>query len=187
MPRSKVDAIKALRKRLMYSVNPDGRDLSLADKYQIHEKIFSKYESVLDNPKSGPTWLKDQRLAKIVMESIHHRDGHLYDLFAYCIMSNHVHLIFEHFIAPTRNQSRYPISNIMRDLKKFTARECNIILNRSGEFWQVESYDHLIRDNHELETQINYTLQNPVKAGLVEKWEDWPYTYCKKEFRESFL
>lgn len=187
LPRHKVDDLKELRKRLMKSVDPGSSGLSSADKYQIHKKIFNKYESILDRADAGPMWLKDRRTAEIIIESIHHRDGKLYDLYAYCIMSNHVHMIFKHIIDSSRKSSKHPISDILRDLKKFTARKCNTILNRSGDFWQVESYDHLIRDNDELVTQIEYTLQNPVKAGLVANWEDWPYTYCKKEFRETFI
>ena len=45
-----------------------------------------------------------------------------------------------------------------------------------GSFWQAESYDHVVR-NGELERIISYVLENPVKAGLVEDWEQWPYTY----------
>lgn len=186
LPREKLNSLKELRKRLMESAEYNGLGVSLKDKYQIHKSIFDKYESLLDNSKSGPVWLKERKIAEIVMESIHHRDGILYDLYAYCIMSNHVHMIFEHIVDSNRKPSNHPISDILRDLKKFTARKSNIILNRSGKFWQIESYDHVIRNDSELENQIAYVLHNPVKAGLVLNWEDWPYTYCKKEFKETF-
>jgi len=187
LPRQKVESLKELRKSLMKSANFDGNGVSLKDKYQIHKKIFSKYESILDNPKSGPEWLKERRIAEIVMESIHHRDGIYYDLYAYCIMSNHVHVIFEHIAGSSKKPSSHPVSDILRDFKKYTARESNIIINRSGKFWQTESYDHVIRDDDELENQIAYVLRNPVKAGLISNWEDWPYTYCKEEFKDTFM
>jgi len=180
LPRQKVELLKELRKKLMESA------VSLKDKYQIHRKFFDKYESILDNPKSGPVWLKERKIAEIVMESIHYRDGIFYNLYAYCIMSNHVHMVFEHIADPNRKPSNHPISDILRDLKKYSARKSNIIINRSGKFWHVESYDHVIRNDDELENQIAYVLHNPVKAGLVLNWEDWPYTYCKEEFKETF-
>lgn len=180
LPRQKMELLKELRKKWMDSA------VSSHDKYQIHRKIFDKYESILDNPKSGPVWLKERKIAEIVMESIHYRDGIFYNLYAYCIMSNHVHMVFEHIADPNRKPSNHPISDILRDLKKYTARKSNIIINRSGKFWHVESYDHVIRNDDELENQIAYVLHNPVKAGLVLNWEDWPYTYCKEEFKETF-
>jgi len=180
LPRQKVELLKELRKKLMKSAE------SAKDKYQIHRKIFDKYESILDNPKSSPVWLKERKIAEIVMEAIHHRDGIYYNLYAYCIMSNHVHMVFEHIPGPNRKPSNHPISDILRDLKKYTARKSNIIINRSGKFWHVESYDHVIRNDDELENQIAYVLHNPVKAGFVSDWEDWPHTYCKEEFKETF-
>lgn len=75
----------------------------------------------------------------------------------------------------------------MESMKKFTARKCNSVLNRTGNsFWQAESYDHVIRDADELEKVIRYTLYNPVKAELVKDWRDWPHSYCKPEFAEQF-
>lgn len=74
--------------------------------------------------------------------------------------------------------SNYIVTKILQDLKKFTAGKCNKILNRSGVFWQHESYDHVVRDEKELRRIVEYVLNNPVKAGLCEKWEDWKWSYC---------
>ena len=68
----------------------------------------------------------------------------------------------------------------MMSLKRYTARQCNDILGREGQFWQHESYDHVIRNQAEWERIIKYVLDNPVKAGLVEKWDDWPWTYLRE-------
>ena len=77
--------------------------------------------------------------------------------------------------------SEYIVSKILQDLKKYTSGKCNKLLNRSGAFWQHESYDHVVRDNKELMRIVNYVLNNPVKAGLCEKWEDWKWSYCNFE------
>jgi REP element-mobilizing transposase RayT len=71
------------------------------------------------------------------------------------------------------------LNTALRLLKGATARECNRILQRTGAFWQHESYDHVIRDDEELEQTIWYVLFNPVKAGLVNSWQDWPWTFCR--------
>jgi putative transposase len=71
------------------------------------------------------------------------------------------------------------MSAIMHSLKLYTAREANLVLGRTGSFWQHENYDHVVRDEAELRRIILYVVHNPVKAGLVEHWEDWKWTYCK--------
>jgi putative transposase len=64
----------------------------------------------------------------------------------------------------------------MQSIKGFTARECNRLLAQAGMFWQQESYDHVVRDDDELERIIQYVLNNPVKAGLVERPELWRWS-----------
>ena len=69
------------------------------------------------------------------------------------------------------------MTKILKSLKWYTGVECNKILRRSGSFWQHESYDHIIRSEDELLKIVEYVLLNPVKAGLVEKLEDWKWSY----------
>ena len=79
----------------------------------------------------------------------------------------------------TKAELRFPVvTNILRLLKGSTARECNKLLNRSGKFWQHESYDHVVRDDKELKRIVKYVLNNPVKAGLCKKWDDWNGSHC---------
>jgi putative transposase len=80
-------------------------------------------------------------------------------------MPNHVHIVM---------RPSHDFSKIMRRLKWTTARRCNESLGRAGiPFWQTESDDHWIRDRHELRLVVNYVEQNPVRAALVERAEDW--------------
>ena len=138
------------------------------------KKYFGKLDAYLDNGPTGPHWLLDPKIAETVCEAIHYRDQDIYDLIAFCIMSNHVHLVFSQL-----DQS-LTLARIMKSLKRFTSRAANKILDRTGKaFWQSESYDHLVRDERELTRITDYVLQNPVKAGLVDRWENWPYCYLK--------
>ena len=91
-------------------------------------------------------------------------------------MPNHVHLVFH-----LKENSR-SVDKIMHSIKRYSARESNKILQREGSFWQSESYDHIVRDEDELERIIKYVLMNPVKAKLVEKWEDWEYSYLAESW-----
>ncbi|MXV84431.1 hypothetical protein F4Z98_13805 [Candidatus Poribacteria bacterium] len=148
----------------------------------------------MDGAESGPVWLKDDRIAKEIAESLHYRDGKVYCLDAYCIMSNHVHVVFtplarqpsrtdivnsEENTAQTRNLCYNTLSVIMQSLKGYTARKANQLLGRSGAFWQPESYDHIVRDASEWQRIITYVLNNPVKAGLVDTWKKWRWSYCR--------
>ncbi len=96
-------------------------------------------------------------------------------------MSNHVHLLLDmaNIPAPSRRDGkRYTaLSRALRFIKGRSSALCNRALGRRGPFWQHESYDHVVRDSVELERILWYILDNPVKAGLVNNWRDWPYGY----------
>jgi putative transposase len=146
--------------------------------YLEERRYFGKWVSYLDKAEFGPHWLSQPEIASIIKEALHHRDGKVFDLHAFCIMSNHVHVVFEP-ISKADCQSALGLPRIMQSLKRHTARQANILLSREGAFWQDESYDHVIRDNDEYLRIIRYILENPVKAGLASNWEDWRWSYCK--------
>jgi putative transposase len=148
------------------------------DKTELdYRRWFGKFDDYLDRFLCGETFLKNEQVADLVAESIHYRDGKVYDLIAFCIMPNHVHLVF---MPLEKSESAfYSLTEILQSLKRHTARQSNLILDRSGTFWQDESYDHIIRDQAELERIIKYVLNNPVKAGLVDDWTEWKWFYCK--------
>ena len=92
----------------------------------------------------------------------------LYELFAWVVMSNHVHVLL---------QPHKPLREVTRAVKNTSAREANLILGRTGlRFWQDESYDHRVRDGKELERIVRYIEWNPVRAALVERVELWPWS-----------
>jgi REP element-mobilizing transposase RayT len=109
-----------------------------------------------------------------------------YELVAFCIMPNHVHLLIRSFVNITAEHqgktAKYPLADTLRLIKGSTARECNLTLGRSGKFWHHESYDHYVRDEEEFERIIKYILNNPVKAGLVKEWNQWKFTYINPNF-----
>jgi REP element-mobilizing transposase RayT len=118
----------------------------------------------------GPFWLQDSRVAGVVVDALLYGETvrHFYQLHAWAIMPNHVHVIFQpHAAMPA----------IMRWLKGRTSRLANRILGRTGTpFWQDESFDHWVRSAEELQDLIAYVENNPVKAGLVEAPEQWRWS-----------
>lgn len=153
------------------------------EKHQFRDKeqrkLFGKWDDALHKSKTGPFWLKDERIAQIVVNSIMYHNGEWFDVLAYCIMPNHVHLVLmPHESSDTAD---YSLTKIMHNIKRNSANHANKILVRTGTFWQHESYDHFARDEKELERIIKYVLYNPVKAGLTDDWTKWNWTYCKYE------
>jgi hypothetical protein len=59
-----------------------------------HKQYFNNFDKMPDKTVNGKDWLKDERVAKIIAEAIHVRDKEVYDLLAYCIMPNYVHIVF---------------------------------------------------------------------------------------------
>ena len=132
-------------------------------------KAFVRFDRVLDTAVHGPKWLEDSRIARAVVQSLHRGKelGH-YELFAYVVMPNHVHVL----LGP-----RVEIARITKGIKGVTAREANKILGRIGEpFWLTESFDHWIRTDFSFRRVIRYIEMNPVTAGLVGEPEDWPWS-----------
>lgn len=69
----------------------------------------------------------------------------------------------------------------MKGIKGVSARKINLSRQSTGQLWQEESWDRLVRDAAEFQEKLQYMAGNPVKAGLVKCVEDYPYWYCKKE------
>jgi REP element-mobilizing transposase RayT len=97
---------------------------------------------------------------------------------SYAIMANHVHVLLTPFA---------PIGQITRLAKGATARQANLILQRTGgPFWQDESFDHWVRTPGEWQKIRTYIERNPVAAGLAEKPEDWPWSSASSSRRTGF-
>jgi REP element-mobilizing transposase RayT len=152
------------------SQNQSSRSLKVA------RQQFATLESCLDRAVHGPVWLADERVAKVVADALHFRDGRDYRLDAFTIMPNHVHAVFQPLM---RGGEPLSLSSIMHSLKRNTAKTANAILERSGTFWEHETFDHFIRNHEELERVIHYVLDNPVKAGLVSTWREWPWNFVR--------
>jgi putative transposase len=145
--------------------------------YREERRFFGKWDAVLHQG-AGPDWLRNPEVAKLVAAAMHFFDGKRYDLIAYCIMSNHVHVVFTPLLKTT--ETYYPLAQIMHTMKGYSAGRANRLLGRSGAFWLHESYDHCVRGARELERIIAYLVNNPVKAGLVSDWQAWPWTFYRE-------
>lgn len=127
-------------------------------------KLYSgRIEGYLDKS-IGNCYLRQQGIAQIIQNALECFNKKRYVLFAWCIMPNHVHTVFRPF-------DGHALDKILHSWKSYTAVQANKLLGRTGVFWQREYYDHLVRNEKEFHRILNYVLENPVKAGLI----DWPW------------
>jgi REP element-mobilizing transposase RayT len=138
--------------------------------------IFALADRELDCASDGPLHLKNPAAAKIVEDSIIFGVPERYDLFAWCVMSNHVHVL----LTP-----HWELEDVTHGIKGYTALQINKLQDARGRvFWQDESYDHWARDDEEMMRIIAYIENNPVAARLCAKPEDWPWSSAR--FRKKW-
>lgn len=109
----------------------------------------------------GECRLKDSRAAQIVGDAFGHFIGARYQLGAWVVMPNHYHIL----VTPLPG---FTLGAILNSWMSFTAKEIKQLHGRSGQFWQHEPYDHIVRNGERLRRLEQYIAENPVKAKLRE-------------------
>ena len=132
--------------------------------------------------------------AVCVVENWQHFAGERYDLIAWVVMPNHVHLLI-------RVYEGISLGKIVQSWKSYTGRRIRAMMEEGqagarrsqagrsseelvGGVWMREYWDRYIRDERHFEAVVGYIHDNPVKAALVETAEDWPWSSAR-EFAES--
>jgi len=106
---------------------------------------------------------------RVVQNTLLFFDGERYRLLGWCIMPNHVHVVFEML-------DTHSLSAILKGWKSFTSKQANAQLARSGSFWGADYFDRYMRNQVHLMQTIEYVENNPVKAGLVSEPSAWPWS-----------
>jgi putative transposase len=116
--------------------------------------------------------LASANIAPIILDALSFYANKRYFLHDHTIMLDHVHVILEPIVNGGKCEK---LGDILGDLKRYTARKINGLLERRGALWLEESYDRIIRDKDDYEEKSRYIFENAVKAGLVERGEDWKW------------
>lgn len=125
---------------------------------EYHERFTERQECWLDAG-SGACHLRRAEVRALVQASVMRFDSVRYDVDAFVLMPNHVHLILQ-------MRADFNLTKELKALKGASARACNQLLGLSGAFWMEESYDRIVRDAEELAAFRVYIADNPAKAGL---------------------
>jgi REP element-mobilizing transposase RayT len=170
LPAEAVAMLQQERVRLQKQPCRPGETLK-ERKIRENKLLFATTDKYLDKPSDGPMHLRDPKCAKIVEDAILFGVGERYDLFAWCVMANHVHVL----LFP-----RWELKAVTQGIKGFTAHEINGMQKARGRvFWQDESYDHWPRDEEEKLRIIHYIETNPVAANLCRWPEEWPWSSAR--------
>jgi REP element-mobilizing transposase RayT len=110
--------------------------------------------------------------ARVIVRNLgFYRDRGDFALHAWVIMPDHLHLV----ITPQARQ----LSDVMRNLKSYTARELIESLKIAPPIWQSRFHDRSARDDRQLVASIEYIHSNPVKAGLAAQAQDFAFSSAR--------
>ena len=158
-------------------------EVDRAGRWDIQARYELLTDQALHQTQRGPFYLQRPEIAKLVLDSWHylHHQEEIF-LWAVCIMGNHVHTV----LSNATGKTEIPFGNIVKRHKNFTALQANRLLQRTGSpFWAETYFDRRIRSGKFLQVMW-YVLDNPVKAGLVSRWQDWPGTWVHPEYLPMF-
>ncbi len=149
------NALSRLKEKSRVNMLRGKDDLELQ---RLTEKYLDKGE--------GECYLRLRQVAEVVENKILGLHLSRLILIVWVIMPNHVHLLF----SPMAGNS---MTAIMQLIKGATAKEANLLLGRTGSFWMRDYFDRYIRDAEHFRKAVRYIENNPVKAGLCDRAEDW--------------
>lgn len=188
MPKDSIERLKSNWELKQINIKRQLKDKIEINKLLKEAEIeyWNSFEKYLDNIKYGSHCLKNPEVAQLVLEKIKSYDGKYYIFEACCIMSNHVHVLLNFNIQIPENEEEFDIrkyvqlDKVLKYIKGGSSKEINKLLNRTGQpFWNEINFDRYIRNEKHFNSTINYIINNPVNAGLVNNWDDYPYSYLR--------
>jgi RecG-like helicase/REP element-mobilizing transposase RayT len=120
----------------------------------------------------------------IVLNAWRHLNNARYELFAICVMPDHVDALFQPWPkneASHEEPTFWSLTELMRSLKSFTAREINRAEGKAGAVWERETFDRYIRSDRDLAEKFHYILRNPWDAGVAKQNEDYPWIWTAED------
>ncbi len=138
------------------SLHPKPWDRGAEKEY--HSRFSRRIDEWLDAG-TGSCLLRKPQLSEIVADALKHFDGIRYDLNAFVIMPNHVHVLF-------RLRNGFRLEKILQSWKGFSARKINQVSGRRGSLWQNNYWDRMIRNEQHFMKCRDYIRDNPIKARL---------------------
>ena len=89
-------------------------------------------------------------------------------MLAWVLIPDHVHWLLQ-------LGEKCGLSLVVNRLKSASGRQANRVLDRRGPFWQKAFHDHALREEEDLRKVARYMVANPLRAGLVDTINDYPF------------
>src|SRR6266478_2818826 len=131
---------------------------------------------------------KDRRLSpnarSTVLNSLRHFHNKRYEMFAACVMPDHVHLLIQPWPKDDDdkgNTAFWPLSELLHSIKSFSAHELNEIENKSGSVWEKERFDRYVRSDRDLKEKFHHILRNPWDSGVAKQNEDYLWVWTQDD------
>ena len=120
----------------------------------------------------------------VVLDALRHFHNERYELFAACVMPDHVHFLVQPW--PKENDDAgditfWPLSELLHSIKSFSAHRINEIEAKKGAVWERERFDRYVRSDRDLEEKFHYILRNPWDAGVAGQNEDYPWVWTQED------
>jgi alanine--tRNA ligase len=142
------------------------------------ERPWAKY--MVSFSTFGRRMLSPQARDVVLKSLLYGHEQHRYQLYAACVMPDHVHFLLEPQIKENDQEGKpvfWPLSELLSSIKSFTAHEINKMENATGQVWENESFDRLMRSAGELEEKFHYICRNPWDSGVVPLTENYPWLW----------
>ena len=155
---------------------------SLKLEFNLTRRNYLKaFDELLHLQQNSIVNLSKESNSNILMNAFTFWEGKRIQNYAFTIQSNHVHWVLYVFDTDEKGNPVY-LEDILQSVKQNSSTVITKIEGMNGSLWQKESYDTTIRDDAHLFNAIDYTINNPVQAGLVENWYEWKGTRLFVDF-----
>jgi putative transposase len=112
-------------------------------------------------------FVDDQSVDLVLMQLSRTADSQRFLVIAYCFMPDHIHLLVE---------GNHPAADFREFVRIFKQRSSFTWKQRNGTaLWQRSYFEHVLRDDEDTIGVAKYILENPLRADLVQRPEDYPY------------
>ena len=174
--------VKRLKDYFLYLSRPESNAsksevISAYTAYKTERRrLMALQDQVLDTASFSPVMLARPAVSDIIFRTLSEEQGNSIWTHAICLMSNHYHWVFDLF-QTDQNGKALRLPKFLQKVHSKWAIEINRLDGAKGrKVWQDEAYDVTIRDQRQMDNAINYTLNNPVKAGLCKSIDEYEFT-----------
>jgi len=146
---------------------PRAKHIRLPD-FPYRDSAPAYHVTICANRPARP--FNDPRLAASIIDTLNWlRENRGVEIYGYCLMPDHLHLLLR------LTKPNWTLSQVIHSFKSVTTRKA-WALDYEGTIWQRRFYDHILRKSEDASEIVRYMLANPVRAGLVEDPDDYPYS-----------